>query len=79
MNKQMILLDNPYVFVAIEFGSELNGGDTRVLGVYTTREIAEAKVTKEMNRSPHSYFLYDYAVLKKPIQGRTRKVLGAYV
>ncbi len=77
MRTHATLLDNPYVFLAIEFGNIVNGNETKVLGVYTTRAIADGKVAKTCMLRGHSpEYKKDYGVIKKPIEGRTRKLRG---
>ncbi len=69
--KGIEIFRHPYVFLAIEFGNEFNGGETKVLGVYTNRETAEAKVHKTAKTTGHSpAALRNYGVIKKTIEGR---------
>jgi len=64
------ILAHPYVFLAIEFGSSRNGGHTRVLGVYTSRETAQAKIRKTMTLEKHNKQFDYYGIIKKTIEGR---------
>ncbi len=78
MYKALYAYAHPYVFLAIEFGNNFNGGETRVLGVYTTRETAENKIRKHIYRKIHPYNNTDlfnktrerYGIIKKTIEGR---------
>ncbi len=70
MIRKFFIMEHIYVFLAIEFGNPYNEDETRVLGVYTTRATAEAKVRKVMQQRGHSCMPMDFGVIKKTIQGR---------
>lgn len=70
LRRGITVMSHPYVFLAIEFGSDSNCGETKILGVYTTREIVENKIGKTQTKHEHSPRYGDYGVLKKTIEGR---------
>lgn len=62
-----IALEHPYVFIVLELGKK----ESRVHGVYTSREIANNKRDKLKSK--------DYVcVLKKTIQGPTLRPIFSY-
>lgn len=67
--KHFHLMEHPYVFIVLYYEKK----KSTILGVYTNRETAEAKVNKHIYKRSHKVGdvpRNDYAILKKTIEGR---------